>query len=76
VAVHLADGRVLNGRHDTDRPERELGKQETRLLDKFRLLVGPVVGVSLADDIAAEILSLDRQSDLKHLTSRLAHEQR
>jgi hypothetical protein len=40
------------------------------------LLVSPLVGVGHADDIAAEILSLDRQSDLKRLTSRLVHEQR
>jgi 2-methylcitrate dehydratase PrpD len=76
VAVHLADGRVLSGCHDSSQPERDLGRQQTRLLAKFRLLISPLVGVSLADDIAAEILSLDRQSDLKHLTSRLAHEQR
>jgi 2-methylcitrate dehydratase PrpD len=76
VSVHLADGRVLNGRHDSGQPERDLGKQQARLLAKFRLLVGPVVGVGLADDIAADILSLERQADLKHLTSRLAHEQR
>jgi 2-methylcitrate dehydratase PrpD len=76
VTVHLADGRVLNGSHDSGQPERDLGKQQTRLLAKFRLLIGPVVGVGLVDDIAGDILSLDRLLDLKHLTSRLVHEQR
>jgi 2-methylcitrate dehydratase PrpD len=76
VTVQLADGRVLNGDHDSGLPEKDLGRQQAKLLAKFRLLVGPVVGVGLADDIAADILSLERQADLKHLTSRLAHKQR
>jgi hypothetical protein len=76
VTVRLADGRVLNGTYDSGLPEKELGRQQMKLLAKFHLLVDPVVGVGLADDIAADILSLERQANLKHLTSRLAHEQR
>jgi 2-methylcitrate dehydratase PrpD len=74
VSVQLVDGRVLNGRHDSGQPERDLDRQQTRLLAKFRLLVGSVVGVGLADEIAADILSLERLADLKRLTSRLTHE--
>jgi hypothetical protein len=40
------------------------------------LLVGPVFGQRQADDIAAGILSLEQQADLRHLTSRLVHVQR
>ena len=76
VTVRLADGRVLDGTYDSGLPEKDLGRQQAKLLAKFRLLVGPAVGVGLADDIAADILSLERQADLKHLTSRLAHKQR
>jgi 2-methylcitrate dehydratase PrpD len=76
VTVHLADGRVLTGSHDSGVPDKDLGRQETKLLAKFRLLVDPVFGRSRADDIAASILSLERQADLKHFTSLLVHEQR
>ncbi|WP_426413366.1 MmgE/PrpD family protein [Bradyrhizobium ganzhouense] len=76
VTVQLADGRVLTGVHDSGLPEKDLGRQQTRLLAKFRLLVGPVFDLRRADDIAADILSLEQQADLKHLTSRLVHEQR
>jgi len=76
VTVQLADGRVLDGRYDSGLPERDLGRQQTRVLAKFHLLVGPLVGVRPAADIAADILSLERQADLKHLTSRLVHGQR
>lgn len=76
VTVQLADGRILKGGHDSGLPEENLGRQQIKLLAKFHLLVDPVVGVGLADDIAVDILSLERQANLKHLTSRLAHEQR
>jgi 2-methylcitrate dehydratase PrpD len=76
VAVQLADGRVLDGSHDSGLPEKNLGRQQTKLLAKFRLLVGPAFGPRLADDIAAGILSLEQQADLRHLTSRLVHGQR
>ena len=76
VTVQLADGRVLNGGHDSGLPEKDLGRQQTKLLAKFRLLVGPVFGLRQADDIAANILSLEQQADLKHFTSLLVHEQR
>jgi len=75
VTVLLADGRVLNGDHDSGLPESDLGRQETKLLAKFRLLVGPVFGLRRADDIAASILSLEQQVDIKHFTSLLVHEQ-
>ena len=73
VTVQLADGRVLNGSCDSGLTEKDLGKQQTKLLAKFRLLVGPVFGLRQADDIAADILSLERKADLKHLTSQLIH---
>jgi len=76
VTVQLADGRVLEGSHDSGTPERDLGRQQMRLLAKFRSLVGQVFGVDQTDSIAADILSLERQADLKRLTSRLVHEQR
>jgi 2-methylcitrate dehydratase PrpD len=75
VTVQLADGRVLNGDHDSGLPEK-LDRQQTKLLAKFRLLVGPDFGAGRADDIAAGILSIERQTDLKHLTSLLVREQR
>lgn len=73
VAVQLTDGRTLDGSHDSGLPEKDLGKQQTKLLVKFRLLVGPVLGLPQVDDVAADILSLEWQDDLKHLTSRLIH---
>src|SRR5882724_3602279 len=42
VTVQLADGRVLDGSHDLGVPEKDLGRQQTKLIAKFRLLVGPV----------------------------------
>ena len=76
VTVQLADGQVLEGGHDSGLPEKDLGRQKTKLLAKFRLLVGPVFGLRRADNIAADILSLEQKSDLKHFTSLLVHEQR
>lgn len=76
VTVQLVDGRVLNGDHDSGLPDKDLGRQQTRLLAKFRLLVGSAFDPRRVDDIAADILSLEQQTDLKHLTSRLVHEQR
>jgi 2-methylcitrate dehydratase PrpD len=76
VTVQLTDGRILNGSHDSGVPEKDLGRQETKLLAKFHLLVGPVFGLRGADDIAACILSLEQQADLKHFTSLLVLEQR
>lgn len=71
VTVQLADGRVLDGSHDSGLPEKDLDRQQTKLLAKFRLLVGPLFGARRADRIAAEILSLEQQADVRHLTSRL-----
>jgi hypothetical protein len=34
-----------------------------------------VFGLRRADDIAASILSLEQQADIKHFTSLLVHEQ-
>jgi 2-methylcitrate dehydratase PrpD len=76
VTVRLADGRVLESDHDSGLPEKDLGRQQAKLLAKFRSLVGPVFGLSQADDIAADILSLEQQADLKHFTSLLVHKQR
>jgi hypothetical protein len=76
VTVRLADGRVLKSDHDSGLPEKDLGRQQAKLLAKFRSLVGPVFGLSQADDIAADILSLEQQADLKHFTSLLVHKQR
>ena len=76
VAVQLADGRVLKAAHDSGLPEKDLGRQQTKLLAKFSLLVGPVFGLRQADDIAASIMSLEQRADLKHFTSLLVHEQR
>jgi 2-methylcitrate dehydratase PrpD len=75
VIVQLADGRVLNGSHDSGLPEQDLNKQQTKLLAKFHLLVGPVLGPRRAEDIAADILSLEQQADLKQFASRLVHDQ-
>jgi 2-methylcitrate dehydratase PrpD len=74
VTVRLADGRVLDGSYDSGLPEQDLGRQQTKLLAKFRLLVGPVFGSGRTDDIAANILSLDQQADLGRFTSLLVHE--
>jgi len=76
VTVQLADGRILKGAHDSGLPEKDLDRQQAKLLAKFRLLVGPIFGPRLADDIAVSILSLERQADLKHFTSLLVLEQR
>jgi 2-methylcitrate dehydratase PrpD len=76
VTVRLADGRVLEGDHDSGLPEKDLDRQQAKLLVKFRSLVGPIFGLSHADDLAADILSLEQQVDLKHFTSLLVHRQR
>jgi 2-methylcitrate dehydratase PrpD len=76
VTVQLTDGQVLRGEYDSGLPERDLGRQQTKLLAKFRLLVGPVLGLRQADDIAANILSLEQEADLRRFTSRLVHELR
>ena len=75
VVVRLADGRTLEGSYDSGLPEKDLGKQQTKILVKFRSLVGPVLGFRRADDVASDILSIERQGDLKHLTSQLIHGQ-
>lgn len=75
VTVQLADGRVLHGSHDSGVPETDLARQQSKLLAKFRLLVGPIFGPRRADAIADRILSLEQQADLKHFTSQLVHEQ-
>ncbi len=76
VTVQLADGRVLDGVHDSGLPEKDLGRQQTKLLAKFRLLVGPAFGLRQTDDIATTILSLEQQADLRYFTSLLVHEKR
>jgi 2-methylcitrate dehydratase PrpD len=71
VTVRLADGRVLEASHDSGLPERDLGRQQAKLVAKFHALVEPKFGSTRTDDIAAGIMSLERQADLKHLTSLL-----
>ena len=76
VTVQLADGRVLSGDYDSGVPERDLDRQQAKLIAKFRSLVGPVFGLRQADEIATSILSLEQQADLRRITSLLVHEQR
>jgi len=72
TAIHLADGRVLQARHDSTVPAQDLAGQERRLAAKFRGLVAPCLGEAGAAELAATILALDARpvADLAGIASR------
>jgi 2-methylcitrate dehydratase PrpD len=68
LAVTLADGRVLETRHDSGVPATDLSQQSRRLQAKFMSLATPVLGKSQAERLLAAVAGLDEMASVAELT--------
>jgi len=68
MKVTLADGRVIEARHDSGIPADDLAAQQRRLEAKFMSLAEPVIGRSRAEQLAACVAALDELGSLDELT--------
>jgi 2-methylcitrate dehydratase PrpD len=68
MKVTLADGRVIEARHDSGIPADDLAAQQRRLEAKFMSLAEPVIGRSRAAQLVACVASLDELGSLDELT--------
>jgi 2-methylcitrate dehydratase PrpD len=71
LKVTLADGRVLEARHDSGVPASDLAAQGRRLQAKFMSLAAPVLGEAQAERLGAAVASLEELDSVAELT-RLA----
>ena len=69
--VTLANGHILQARHDSGLPATDLNAQQKRLDAKFMSLAKPILGPHGAEQLAAAVASLDHLGLLGELT-RLA----
>ena len=68
LEVTLADGRVLEARHDSGVPAADLAAQSRRLQAKFMSLATPVLGKPQAERLLAAIAGLDEMASVAELT--------
>jgi 2-methylcitrate dehydratase PrpD len=68
MKVTLADGRVVEARHDAGVPAADVAAQGTRIAVKFKSLATPVLGVSRSAQLADAVASLDTLPSLADLT--------
>ena len=68
LKLTLADGRVLEARHDSGVPAGDFDAQGRRLEAKFRSLAAPVLGEAQAARLADAVASLDRLGSIAELT--------
>lgn len=68
LKVMLADGSVLEARHDSGVPAADLDAQESRLRAKFMSLAAPVLGERTAERLAAAVASIDELPSVTELT--------
>ena len=68
MKVTLADGRVVEARHDAGVPESDVGAQGARLAAKFASLAAPIVGKSRSEHLAGAVDTLDTLRTLDELT--------
>jgi 2-methylcitrate dehydratase PrpD len=59
IAVTLADGKVLEARHDSGIPADDVAAQGRRIGAKFESLVAPILGDAATSRLAEAILALD-----------------
>jgi 2-methylcitrate dehydratase PrpD len=69
LTLRLRDGRVLQTAHDSGAPERDLARQERRLLRKFQRILPLTAAVR--QELAARVLALETQPDLRELLELL-----
>lgn len=75
VRIKLRDGRKLERRHDSSRPERDLDAQQHRLTNKFRALCERQLSPSKTEELERSIAGLESLADvcdLVRLTARNA----
>jgi 2-methylcitrate dehydratase PrpD len=69
LTVRLQGGRVLQAAHDSGVPERDLARQERRLLQKFQR-IAPLTA-AVRHELATRVLALDAQPDMRQLLATL-----
>jgi 2-methylcitrate dehydratase PrpD len=68
LRVTLADGRVLEARHDAGVPASDVAAQGARIEAKFASLAIPVLGKARAGELAAAVANLDSLRSVGELT--------
>jgi 2-methylcitrate dehydratase PrpD len=68
MRVTLADGRVLEARHDAGVPAADVSAQGRRIAAKFHSLAAPVIGARRADNLARAVDTLDTLGSLGEIT--------
>jgi 2-methylcitrate dehydratase PrpD len=67
LKVTLADGRIVETRHDSGMPSADLTAQSRRLQAKFMSLATPVLGKPQAERLLAAVASLDEMASVAEL---------
>lgn len=67
VRITLRDGRVLERRHDSSRPETDLDAQQDRLTNKFRALCEGRLPLSTIAELERTVLGLESLADVGEL---------
>jgi hypothetical protein len=65
IIVSLANGIVYRVRGDVSEPAQDLPEQGRRLREKYDALVTPVLGVSLAGELADMLEHVDELNDIR-----------
>ncbi len=73
LRVTLADGTVLEARHDAGKPASDVAEQGGRIEAKFAALAEPVIGPR-ARDLAAQVARLDELPDIGTMMALCAAE--
>ncbi len=71
VTVRTRDGRTLSRTGDVSQPMRDLLAQQAKIERKFRHLAVPALGQAGADRVIALVRDLERQGDVRALTTVL-----
>ncbi|MFJ3370492.1 MmgE/PrpD family protein [Pseudomonas sp. NPDC086251] len=72
VRIKLRDGRALERRHDSSRPEVDLDVQQERLTNKFRALCEGRLSRSEIDELAGMVAGLESLADVGELARMTA----
>tara|TARA_B100001123_G_C14988219_1_gene898479 strand:- start:174 stop:602 length:429 start_codon:yes stop_codon:yes gene_type:complete len=69
VTVHLSDGTIIHENFDVAVPERDLNKQEAKLIEKFRSLATPIIGEANAEKTIYDVLALENLTSIQTLVA-------
>lgn len=67
LVIHQSNGVVIRENHDVETPDRDLGRQWSKIEGKFRTLAEPVLGAARADEVVALCRGFDDADSVRPL---------